>query len=108
MSSEYLKKYSTSSVITEMRIWASLVRICIGVLTMQETWVRSPGWEDSLENRMSTHYYCLFWPGEFHGQKNLAGYSPWGNKSNVTKQLTFSLNEYLKVCEIPLHNQQNV
>ena len=57
---------------------------------------------------MSTHYYCLFWPGEFHGQKNLAGYSPWGNKSNVTKQLTFSLNEYLKVCEIPLHNQQNV
>ena len=21
-----------------------------------------------------------FWPGEFHGQRSLAGYSPWGHK----------------------------
>ena len=20
----------------------------------------------------------VFWPGEFHGQRSLAGYSPWG------------------------------
>ena len=31
----------------------------------------------------------LFLPGEFHGQRSLAGYSPWGRKdSDVTEQLT--------------------
>ena len=31
-------------------------------------------------------------PGEFHGQRSLAGYSPWGPKElEVTEQLTFSL-----------------
>ena len=28
-------------------------------------------------------------PGEFHGQRSLAGYSPWGHKeSDMTEQLT--------------------
>ena len=28
-------------------------------------------------------------PGEFHGQRNLAGYSPWGHKeSDTTERLT--------------------
>ena len=28
-------------------------------------------------------------PGEFHGQRNLVGYSPWGRKeSDMTKRLT--------------------
>ena len=22
----------------------------------------------------------VFWPGEFHGQRSLAGYSPWGHR----------------------------
>ena len=30
---------------------------------MQETWVRSLGWEDPLEKGKAT----VFWPGEFHG-----------------------------------------
>jgi len=30
-------------------------------------------------------------PGEFHGQRILAGYSPWGRKeSDMTEQLTLS------------------
>ena len=33
----------------------------------------------------------VFWPGEFHGQKSLAGYSPWGCKeSEATEQLSLS------------------
>ena len=35
----------------------------------------------------------VFLPGEFHRQRSLAGYSPWGHKeSDMTKQLilTFS------------------
>ena len=41
-----------------------------------ETWVQSLGWEDPLEKGMAP----VFWPREFHGQRNLAGYSPWGRK----------------------------
>ena len=34
----------------------------------------------------------VFLPGEFHGQRSLAGYSPWGHKeSHTTEQLTLSL-----------------
>ena len=32
---------------------------------------------------------AVFLPGEFHGWKNLAGYSPWDRKeSGMTEQLT--------------------
>ena len=35
----------------------------------------------------------VFLPGEFHGQRNLAGYSPSGHKeSDMTEQLTLSLS----------------
>ena len=45
---------------------------------VQETWIRSLGWEDPLEEEMATHSSSL--PGESHGQKSLAGYSPWGDR----------------------------
>ena len=52
---------------------------------MQETGVRSLGQEDSLK-RMATP---VFLPGEFHGQRSLAGYNPWCCKeSDMTEQLT--------------------
>ena len=38
--------------------------------------VISLGQEDPLEKGMATHSSIL--PGEFHGQRSLAGYSPWG------------------------------
>ena len=43
----------------------------------QETWVRSLGQEDSLEKGMATHASILAWK-KSHGQRSLAGYSPWG------------------------------
>ena len=45
---------------------------------MQETWVWFLGWEDPLEKGMAT--YSNFLLVEFHGQRSLAGYSPWGLK----------------------------
>ena len=34
---------------------------------------------------------AVFLPGQFHGQRSLAGYSPWGSKTwDTTKQLTLS------------------
>ena len=33
----------------------------------------------------------VFLPGEFHGQRSMAGYSPWGHKElDTTEQLTLS------------------
>ena len=36
----------------------------------------------------------VFLFGEFHGQRSLAGYSPWGHKeSDTTEQITLSLSK---------------
>ena len=61
---------------------------------MQETQVRSLGWEDPLEKEMATHSY-QYLPGEFHEQRSLVGYSPWGHKdSDRTEQLTQTNTNY--------------
>ena len=55
--------------------------------TMQEIWVQSLGWKDSLEKGMATHSSLL--PGKSHGERSLVGYSPWGcEESHMTEQLT--------------------
>ena len=60
---------------------------------MQETQFRSLGWKDPLEKEQLLT--PVFLPGEFHGQKNLAGYSPWGHKeSGMTEQLTLSSSSH--------------
>ena len=42
--------------------WASLVAQLVKNLpAMQETWVRSLGWEDTLEKRTATHCSILAW-----------------------------------------------
>ena len=48
----------------------------VNLPAMQETRVRSLGWEVPLEKRMATQ---IFLPGEFHGQRSLTGYSPWAD-----------------------------
>ena len=51
---------------------------------MQETWIQTLDREDSLEKEIPTP---VFLPGEFHGQRSLVGYSPWGPKeSDVTER----------------------
>ena len=44
----------------------------------QETWVRILGQEDSLEKELQPT--PVFLPKKAHGQRSLAGYSPWGCK----------------------------
>ena len=52
---------------------------------MQETWVRSLGWEDSLEKEMATHSSTLAlkipWTEELG-----AVYYPWGHKESGTTE----------------------
>ena len=49
-------------------------------------WVRPLGREDPLEEEMATHSSILL--GESHGQRILAGYSPWGHKESDTTEAT--------------------
>ena len=53
---------------------------------MRETWVRSLGWEDPLEKVRERLPTPVFLPGEFHGQRNPVGYSPWGRKESDTTE----------------------
>ena len=70
---------------TYRQIMAQMVK---NLPAMQETQVQSLGQEEPLEKRMVTHS-PVFLPAEFHGQRSLAGYSPWGhNESDTTEQLT--------------------
>ena len=54
---------------------------------MQEMLVRSLGLKDPLEEEMATHSSILAWKTS-HGQKILAGYSPWGPKESDTAERT--------------------
>ena len=53
---------------------------------MQETQVQYLGWEDALEKGMATP--PVFLPGESHGERSLAGYSPWGCKESDMTEVT--------------------
>ena len=52
---------------------------------VRDTQVQSLGRNDPLGDLLT----LLFLPGEFHEQRNLVGYSPWGCKElDSTEQLT--------------------
>ena len=54
---------------------------------MWETWVRSLGREDPLEEEVATHSSILAW--EIPWTRSLAGYSPWGHKRVRPQGLTW-------------------
>ena len=63
-------------------MWASQMaqwkRICLSMQETQEIQVQSLGQEDSLEEKMATHFRILAW--KIHRQRILSGYSLWGCK----------------------------
>ena len=67
----------------------SKVSICKAVNRFNP-WVRKIHW------RRKWQPTPVFLPGKFHGQKSLAGYSPWGHKeSDATEQLSLhALQDY--------------
>ena len=67
-----------------------MVRNMTAKQEMQET--RDP-WVGKIPWRREWQSTPVFLPGEFHGQRSLAGYSPWGCKEqDMTEQLTLSLS----------------
>ena len=63
--------------------WASLVaQLVKNPPAMQETWIRSLGWEDPLEEGPLQHSRLE----NPHGQRSLMGYSLWGCKALHTTE----------------------
>ena len=77
-----------------INLWAFMVTWMVkkNLPAMLETWVQSLGREDSLEK--GTREWLptsVFLPGEFHGQKSLEGYSPWGRiESDITEHVHYT------------------
>ena len=74
-----------------------VVQMVKNLPAMQESWVRSLGWEDPLEKGIATrrrwHPTPVLLPGKSHGQRNLVGCSPWGRKeSDTTERLHFQFS----------------
>ena len=56
-----------------------MAQLVKNLLAMQETQDRSLGQEDLLERGLATP---ISLPGEFHGQRSQAGYSPWDRRES--------------------------
>ena len=96
----YLNEFSLTSLppLFYSRIWKNIYLRISWVAQMvknlpevRETWVQSLGcpwrrkWQPS----------PVFWLGEFHAQRSLVGYSPWGRRElDTTERLTLSLFHY--------------
>ena len=62
---------------------------------MQESRVLSQGWEEEEDMATPLQYSCL---ENLHGQRSLAGYSPWGHKElDMAERLN---NDYYECNEI--------
>ena len=62
---------------------------------MQETQIWFLGWEDPWKRAWQPT--PVFLPGESHGQKSPAGYSPWGRKELDTTEETEHAHIYVYV-----------
>ena len=70
------------------------------MVKMQKTQIQSLGQEDPLEKGVATT--PVFLPEESHGQRSLAGHSPWGHEeSDMTEQLstcTVTIHIFVIIC----------
>ena len=78
------RRTTLSGCFPDTRGASQVVHSCLPVQQMQ---FRSLGWEDSLEEGMTTT--AVFLPGESHGQRSLIGYSPQGCKESDTAEATW-------------------
>ena len=67
-------------------IWVSLVTQKVkNVCAMREIWINP--WVGKIPWRRTWQPNPVFLPGEFHAQRSLVGYSPWGHKESDTTEL---------------------
>ena len=68
-------------------------RICLPMQETQETWVWSLS-QEKFSGVGNGNPAQVFLAGKFHGQRSLAGYSPWVHKeSDTAEQLSMHIEE---------------
>ena len=77
---------SNTKTLSELPGWASLVaQLVENQPAMQETTCRFKPWVRKIPWRRKWKPTPVFLPGKSHGQRSVAGYSPWGcKKSDMT------------------------
>ena len=88
--------------------WALFIQECLlntpealavkNLPAVPETWVRSLGWEDPLEERMATHSSILAW--EIEWTEEPGGATVHGVRHNWATNTHFSLSTHVKQCYI--------
>ena len=82
-----MRKYRLISLKKGFPYGSDVKRICLRYSRPGfNCWVRKLPWRREWLSSL------IFLPGLFHGQRSLAGYSPWGHKeSNTTEPITLKL-----------------
>ena len=66
----------------------------IAIVDIQRGWRGAGWWLELLGGEGNVNSTPVFLPGEFHGQRSLAGYSPWGRKeSDMTEGILYTLTQ---------------
>ena len=80
------KTLACSKILLRLLLVASLVaQVVKHPPARQETWV--PSWVGKIPWRMKWQPTLVSLPGKAHGQRSLAGYSPWDHKESDTTEL---------------------
>ena len=99
--------YASKAQFENLNRYSLVAQMVKRLSTMQETWVRSLGWEDSLEKEMATHSSTLAQKIPWMEEPG-AGYCPSGGKESDTTErlhfhfLQFSALNILILCYSPL------
>ena len=78
---------------TETLLWSGPPQVtpwsrsCLPAQESEETWARSLGWDNPLEEEMATHSSVLAWRIPWT-ERSLVGYSPWGCRESDTTEAT--------------------
>ena len=88
------KNFDTNSKSSKvLKVRASLAQMVTKLPTMRETQVHP--WVKKIPWRRGWQPTPIFLPGEFHGQRSLADYSPWGCKeSDMIEQISRKVNNW--------------
>ena len=81
-----IMRYNQTQRLEDQLVTQTVKRICLQCRRPRfHPWVRKLPW------RRKWQSIPVFLPGEFHGQRSLVSYRPWGHKeSDTTEQLTHS------------------
>ena len=82
--------------------WTILAQMVKNLPSVQKTQVPRPRWVWKIPWRREWQPTLVFLPGEFHGERNVAGYHPWDRKeSDMTEWLIHTHTHTQPIQSVP-------